>query len=187
MTVPGPLHSLTDGDLGVLLAAALGAVAAVGMLFPQLRTGAAPKGVLSLEMPWSESRARQVVDSFEAHGLTGADRRGVFIDFVWVPLYVAALVCAALLAARAGAASGLLSTAHDDEIANHLVVASIAAGVLDYLENGGMLLMLGGHVSGPLAVATSVVSAVKWVLCAAVVVTSLGLLLASLIAAVCFL
>lgn len=164
-----------SADLGAILVIALGLLAFWATLFPDLRTAAAPHGIVSLELPWNAKRAWRIVASWEREGKLGAARRSLLLDLPFIALYLVALVAFDTLIARAGLALGLFSDRAKQWVAAILVCTASLAAVLDLLENLGIRLMLGGRYWA--ARVTSIVSAGKWVLLALASIVGLPLAL----------
>ncbi|MGZ8481882.1 MAG: hypothetical protein ACXWWO_05440 [Candidatus Limnocylindria bacterium] len=164
-----------SADLGAILVIALGLLAFWATLFPDLRTAAAPQGIVSLELPWNAKRAWRIVASWEREGKLGAARRSLLLDLPFIALYLVALVAFDTLIARAGLALGLFSDRAEQWVAAILVCAASLAAVLDLLENLGIRLMLGGRYWA--ARVTSIVSAGKWALLALASIVGLPLAL----------
>lgn len=164
-----------SADLGAILVIALGLLAFWATLFPDLRTAAAPHGIVSLELPWNAKRAWRIVASWEREGTLGAARRSLLLDLPFIALYLVALLAFDILIARAGLALGLFSDRAEQCVAAILVCAASLAAVLDLLENLGIRLMLGGRYWA--ARVTSIVSAGKWALLALASIVGLPLAL----------
>ena len=165
-----PLGSIGSPELGILLAIALAALCsaarllqAVGPLDPEVPP-------IKLELPLRTSKAKKLVEDWEKSRELGAVRRWVYADFPFLLCYGAALAAVGSLAGRA---------AGDARLGAVFVWAGLAAPLFDVLEDLGMLRMLRKHFGQPLPAATTVVSAIKWVLALGVGVGSLGVLVVS--------
>jgi hypothetical protein len=146
---------MSSANLGALLTIALGLLVLCAALFPSLSPS-----IVKLELPFTAARAREVIAAWTAANKMGAARRAVMIDFVFIALYVTVLAAAGVLASRW---SGW------DDGSTLFIVAAVVTGVLDVVENGGILLMLGGRL-GSVPALTTFVSAVKWALAAVTVI-----------------
>jgi hypothetical protein len=87
-----------------------------------------------------------------------------------------------VLAARAAEALGGLGSSAAESVATAVVIAALVAGVLDVLENLGMQRLLGDDVEQSVAVATTAVSGVKWLLIGVLVLSLPALPLIGLLA-----
>jgi len=128
-------------------------------------------GVLSLELTWTGTRAQEVVNSWKADRLKRTAYWQVWLDFIFIAGYASLLVAMALVAQRGANAAGLTCLAY---FAGLGVYGAIAAGILDCLENFGMLVMLSGCINTPIALITSICSLAKWVLIGLVMLTGLA-------------
>ena len=124
-----------------------------------------------LEWVPSPAVAECIVNEWRTHGFTGTVTRGIIIDtFAFIPSYVLLLMvscfwCAARLA--------------DPQIRRAAVVlgyASAAAGVLDLVENAGMLIELHQKMFW-LAPYTAGAAGLKWLLATVIVLFLLGVVL----------
>jgi hypothetical protein len=162
--VGDPLDFLRTAEAGALLLVAAGAAATWTRLFPRLRTAAAPRGIVSLQLAFTAARAKAVIESWRARHLDGAARRSLFVDVPFVVFYAWTLGLLAVLAGRAAAGSDLLTPGDADTAAAAVAIGGWVAAFCDLVENGGLWLQLSGRTSGVLTAATSTVSAVKWLL-----------------------
>jgi len=116
-------------------------------------------GVLSLELAFTEERFNGIVDQWVEAGTLGVQQRNLWLDLLFPFAY-------------AGLLSGLLGmlampSSSETRLAIPILVAlPLAAGVLDWLENGLLIWLLGqGHYQGPVLVfLMSSISAIKWLL-----------------------
>jgi hypothetical protein len=109
-----------------------------------------PGAIVDLELAWKADCAKSVVTKWNDAGVTGVARHSIHVDFAFIFCYslLLAMVCQAASSHLHGAwqTAGVV-----------LAWGMLAAGVLDCIENIGMLTMLHGNY-GP----------VRWVsLCAA--------------------
>jgi hypothetical protein len=171
--------SLRSAELSTLFAITFGSSLVWSRLFPRLRTDVAPGGIVSLQLAWTSPRASSITRSWRERHLEGAARRSIYVDFPFIVLYSFAIAFLALLAGRAADASSLASSDTASSAAAAAAIAAWTAGLCDYLENGGLLLILRGTTGQPLPALTSTLSAVKWLLATGAGLFSLGLLIAS--------
>ena len=118
---------MDDSTLGLLAAVAAGLAAVIWVALPNLRAERAERGVVALALACTRDRADRILADWDERRLTGAARFSVKLDFLLIPAYTAAL---ALFAAAVS----------DDAWP---VYAALAPGLLDLLENVGMLHILG--------------------------------------------
>ena len=133
-----------------------------------------PKGILSLEMPRTVTRAKALVKDLVMAKKTGLATVQVLLDFAFIPLYC----CSLLFAFDAVANAAGASYARWSALAG---VVLFSAGALDVAENAVMLVMLSGRVRSPLPQLTTLFSASKFVLLGA---TLLAIVFAGLAALV---
>lgn len=129
------------------------------------------RGIGSLELAWTGTRAKEVVDSWKPDRLKRTAYWQVWLDFILIAGYASLLVALALVAQRGANAAGLTCLAY---FAGLGVYGGIAAGILDCLENFGMLVMLSGCINTPLALITSVCAFTKFALIGLVVLIGLA-------------
>lgn len=143
MNTPHPLKGLEDGGpllatfAALLILAAFTAYQAWGM---NLKTDAAPRRAISLELAFTEQRANDVIESWKDKGVTDE----VYYHLIWDNLFIvfystlAALGC--VMAARAffGGRPKAYGLA--------LAVAWLPwlAGMFEYVENSAMYAMMDG-------------------------------------------
>ena len=144
---------MRSSELGILLAIGIGGAATLARAFPKLRTDTTPKGIVDLELPRTTVRADEVVAAWKEQRLEGAAKRSILIDLPFVAAYTCALAAFAALMARLG-----------DADATPLVLAAVAAGVLDLVENALMWRMLGEKTAQPLPALTTAAAAMKFTL-----------------------
>jgi hypothetical protein len=114
-----------------------------------------PGAIVDLELTWSEDGAKDVLTKWSAANVIGVARRSIHVDFAFIACYslLLAMVCNA-------AASHLHGAWHTAGVV--LAWAMLAAGLLDCIENIGMLTMLNGNY-GP-ALWVSICAFTKFVL-----------------------
>jgi hypothetical protein len=128
-------------------------------------------GIISLELAWTGTRAQEVVDAWKSDRLKRTAYWQVLLDFIFIVGYASGLVALALVTQRGANAAGLTCVAY---FAGLGVYGGIAAGILDCLENCGMLVMLSGCINTPIALITSVCAFTKFALIGLVVLTGLA-------------
>jgi hypothetical protein len=175
----GPLGFLRTAEVGTLLTVTAAATVVCARFFPPLATRTASKGIVSLELAWTQNRVAEVTDSWRVERLERAAQRSVSLDFLFIALYAATIALLGVMAGRAATASGLLSSEHADTVGTALAIAPLAAGLCDCVENVGLLALLSGHLQQPIPAVTSAVSLSKWILVAASLMGSLGILILS--------
>lgn len=155
-----------------------------------LRTAAAPTGIVGLELAWSGARAVAILDSWGEDGCVAA-RGSLWVDFAFIPAYVAGLGLLTALAARAWSdprpvlpamvgpvAIGPPATG----LAVGLIYGLALAGLLDVAENAALSRMLArydpertdGGVSDRLAAFAAFCAAVKFALIAVALLYLVG-------------
>lgn len=107
-----------------------------------LRTPASERGLVSLALAQTPSRARQIRAAWARIGRLGTARRALGWELVLIVLYAAALLLGIVLAARLADTSGLLSSTQADDAMDAAPRVVGAAVVLDVLENIGCVWLL---------------------------------------------
>ncbi|MCW8799264.1 MAG: hypothetical protein OQK66_09895 [Prosthecochloris sp.] len=125
--------------------------------------GAAPWGIVSIELAWTTKKARQIVDAWNERGHLETSRQQTHLDFLFLLIYPLALslACAML----AGTGSGLMTT-----VGIALSWFVLLCTPLDAIENVLILRMLKGNAGFPIPLLTSLSAALKF----ALIVVALG-------------
>ena len=139
-----------------------------------LKTPATPKGILDLEFAYSQTKVATVMTAWADNGSINNVRvakENTWFDFIFIFFYSLLLsrVCNMIAISSQGLWSGT---------GRLLAKAALIAGLLDVLENIGMLITLGGHRSGIYAAFTAFSSILKWGI---VIITLLYILIAGLV------
>jgi hypothetical protein len=105
-----------------------------------LKTEAAPRRAISLELAGTEQRAREVIESWERAGVKDEAYRHLIWDNLFIVFYSTFAAFGCVLAARAFFRGGTTGSAAA------LFVAWLPwlAGMFEYVENSAMHAMLGG-------------------------------------------
>jgi hypothetical protein len=133
---------------------------------------------VKLELAWNPETACDVLADWKAQGVIGKARTSIALDWAFIPLYSSTL---SLVAIVLGRAVGADSHSTADAISALAAYAAWTAGVLDVIENVGMLRVLGCHTEQPTPLLTSIASAVKWTLLGAAGLGVLALAVWSLV------
>ncbi len=125
-----------------------------------LKTNDTPNGMLDLEFAGSTSKADLVINAWKKTESTDniqAAKLNTELDFIFLLFYAIFLHqgCRSI----AGLHTGIVSN-----IGLILANGAIAAGILDILENIGMLLSLHGYINSTVILLTFTFSMIKWVL-----------------------
>jgi hypothetical protein len=149
-----------------------------------LRTRASPRGLVSLALARTPSRARRIRSRWVRLGRLETARATLGWELALIALYAITLLLGIVLAARLAESRAVLSGTRDDIVDAAPYVIAVAAG-LDLLENVGSWVMLRRAPAHPLiTVATWNFAWLKFVLIAAVIGAILAMVAASGIAAV---
>lgn len=124
-------------------------------------------GTIELQMTWSASRARAIVEGWRAAGAVPLARRSLMIDLPLIPLYFAALVAWMRFGARTwpGYAfydAWLNAALNGSDVFYVGCLTALTAGLADGLEKLLQLQMLNGHISTPRVAVAATASAIKW-------------------------
>ena len=121
-----------------------------------LQTDATPYGILHIEFAYRAADVQIIVSSWAKLGLVGEAIRHTWLDFFFLLGYAPFLAwtCAWLSTQRAG---------NWQRMGQYLYYASWTAGILDILENAGILFHLQFSPLDEVAFFTALVSVVKWV------------------------
>ncbi len=132
----------------------------VTMQGESLKTKDTPLGVLNLELAFNSANTATVLNAWAPN--TSVDniavaKKNTWLDFIFIFFYPIFLFLASKAISRSfggwfGRAGKLVAK------------AAILAGLLDVIENTGMLLSLSGKGSAAIVLCTSVCSSIKWTL-----------------------
>lgn len=131
-----------------------------------LKTPATPLGILNLEFAYNGDKAHTVLKAWQPNGKIDnieVAKVNTRLDFIFLFFYSLFLykACKILSGTYNGALqkTGLL-----------LANGAILAGLLDILENAGMLFTLQGNINNSILLLTTAVSIIKWILALAAVI-----------------
>jgi hypothetical protein len=141
------------------------------LLFFWATEAQAPAGtpsMIDLQLAFSEAKLDDIMESWAKSGMLEVQRRSLWIDLLFPFVY--SFLLSGLLAALA-----VPSDARPGTYLAILLTLPFVAGLLDWLENGLLLFILGqGSARSPfLILVSSTVAAAKWVLLA---VTAMAIL-----------
>lgn len=123
-----------------------------------LKTPATPMGILDLEFAYNLSKTQTILNAWAPTSQLdniAVAKTNTWWDFIFLFFYSVFL----FLACKKIASNYKTAVA---KAGNIIAGAAIAAGILDILENAGMLLSLHGHGSATIAFGTTFVSVIKW-------------------------
>ena len=130
-----------------------------------LKTSATPLGILNLEFAYNGAKAGTVLNAWQPNEKIDnieVAKFNTWLDFIFLFFYSLFLfkACKILSGTYKGALqkTGLL-----------LANGAILAGLLDILENAGMLFTLQGNINNAILLLTTTVSIIKWILALAAV------------------
>lgn len=140
-------------------------VGSLAMIVVMAKTGAtlkpaSPHGILDLEFAYNTTKTAEVLKAWApANGIDNiaVAKTNTYWDFLFLFFYAGFLFLACKKIASK--ISGPVSKA-----CNLIAKGAILAGFLDIIENIGMLLTLSNQGSSAIALATTIVSVIKWVL-----------------------
>jgi hypothetical protein len=124
-----------------------------------LTTPATPAGIISLELAARTDAVLSVIESWEEAGSTDGELIQVAIRNTWLDFLF--LTCYSLFLFTA--ARQLSSFFKCKKFFNAVALAALAAGLLDIIENAGMLQSLQGKGSPLIALLTAIAAYCKWI------------------------
>ncbi|MEI7736701.1 MAG: hypothetical protein WCI49_14635, partial [Ferruginibacter sp.] len=130
-------------------------IVVMGKTGAPLITAATPNGIIQLEFAYDTAKTNTVIQAWASDGSTnriGAAQINTYLDFIFLFFYALFLFFTCDKIAR------ISKSKTGTMIANGV----IWAGLLDILENAGMLMTLSGKVSGTIAFMTTFFSVLKW-------------------------
>jgi hypothetical protein len=139
-------------------------IGSIAMIVVMVKTGASlknpatPMGIVDLEFAYNNQKTSAILSSWAPNADTdniAAARINTYWDFLFLFFYAGFL----FLASKKIAASinGPAATA-----GNLIGKGALLAGLLDILENAGMLITLNGQGSTAIAFCTTFISVIKW-------------------------
>lgn len=129
-----------------------------------LKTPITPHGIIDLEFAYSKAKVLDIVKAWKDYDVDKVDRiatakENTYLDFIFLLFYspFLFLCCRKLIA-------GYNKEEFISKSGRFIAKGALLSGLLDMLENLGMLQSLNGNVSGTIALFTSIVSVLKWAL-----------------------
>lgn len=153
-------YFLKNRRLIILLAGTLLMTAVMTIHGASLKTPGTPKGILNLEFAYNTAQASSVLNAWAATSATNnvfQAKMNTWLDFIYLFFYSLFFFHACQL--LASSFSGIIQIT-----GSLLAKGALIAGMLDILENTGMLLTLNGHLSQYTTLLTFIFSISKWIL-----------------------
>ena len=153
-------YFLKNRRLIILLAGTLLMTAVMTIHGASLKTPGTPKGILNLEFAYNTAQASSVLNAWAATSATNniiQAKMNTWLDFIYLFFYSLFFFDACQLLASSFSGSIRIT-------GNLLAKGALIAGMLDILENTGMLLTLNGHLSQYITLLTFIFSISKWIL-----------------------
>ena len=122
-----------------------------------LKTTATPHGILNLEFAYNSQRAASVTAAWQPGNKIEAAIKNTQYDFIFILFYTLFLYLGCRKVAKK----------YDGRLQKtglFFAACAVAAGLLDVLENIGMLATLYGHLSDTISAFTVTCSVIKWML-----------------------
>lgn len=130
-----------------------------------LKTSSTPLGILNLEFAYNSAKADTILNAWQPDGKIDnieVAKFNTLLDFIFLFFYSLFLYKACKM--LSGSYKGVLQ-----KTGLLLANGAILAGVLDILENAGMLFTLQGNIYNSILLLTTFVSIIKWILALAAV------------------
>jgi len=126
----------------------------------KLKTDDTPHRILDLEFAYNSAKTAKVLDawtSISPYDRIAIARQNTWLDFIFlffysIFLFLASKAISRLFGGPFGRAGKLVAK------------GALVAGLLDVLENTGMLITLSGNGSDTIALCTTICSVIKWLL-----------------------
>src|ERR1043165_2407226 len=135
----------TPGGRGVAVFVMLATGLALYIQGARLKTGPeTSRAVVSLEVAKTAAVASAVIRSWERERVKHIAVWQILLDFIFIAGYTAVLVAISLSAERAAAAAGIGWLA---QASHYAAYVAFVPGILDCIENAGMLIMLNSGIS----------------------------------------
>ena len=153
-------YFLKNRRLIILLAGTLLMTAVMTIHGASLKTPGTPKGILNLEFAYNTAQASSVLNAWAATSATNniiQAKMNTWLDFIYLFFYSLFFFHACKILANSFSGSIQIT-------GSLMAKAALIAGMLDILENTGMLLTLNGHLSQYITLLTFIFSISKWIL-----------------------
>jgi hypothetical protein len=126
-----------------------------------LKTATTPLGILNLELALTKNETSEIVQQWNQQQLIPVAQKNTYYDFIFLISYGALFY----FLCRQTAKQFRINT-FPRKVSYLLAYAAILAGIMDILENSGMLLSLSGHIGNSITLFTFTASLIKWSLVA---------------------
>jgi hypothetical protein len=147
------------------------------MIFVMGKTGASlkvahtPKGILDLEFAYNKTKTTSIINAWSLNIIVdniSKAKINTYLDFIFLAFYASFLFFGCKKIAESNKSNiGLL-----------IAKGALLAGLLDIIENIGMLISLSGYASNTIAIITTFCASIKWILAIiAVLYLLIGILL----------
>jgi hypothetical protein len=143
----------------VIAAGTLLMITVMNITSKPLKTAATPLGILNLEFACNSQQASDIIHAWQPGNKLAAAEKNTIYDFLFIFFYTIFLMQGCKMVAKRY--SGVIQ-----QTGLLLSSCAIAAGLLDVLENVGMLMTLHGHINNGITLVTVMVSVIKWMLAA---------------------
>jgi hypothetical protein len=129
----------------------------MGKTSATLKTIATPKGILDLEFAYNKTKAANIISAWSPNAIVdniSKAKINTYLDFIFLTFYASFLFFSCKKIAKS----------NNNKIGLLIAKGALLAGLLDMLENIGMLTSLSGNVCNVVAVVTTFCASVKWAL-----------------------
>ena len=126
----------------------------MGKTSATLKTTATQCGILNLEFAYTSTKTTGVINAWKPNNNITVAKNNTYYDFIFLAFYASFLfVTCKKIAQIKNSKAGM-----------RIAKGALAAGLLDVLENAGMLMTLSENTSGTIALFTVIFSLIKWIL-----------------------
>ncbi len=126
-----------------------------------LKTSTTPLGILNLELAFNRHETSVIVQQWNQQQLISIAQKNTYYDYIFILSYAALFY---FLCRQTAKQFGI--NTFSSKVSYLLSYAAMLAGIMDILENFGMLLSLSGHISECITLFTLITSIIKWSLVA---------------------
>jgi hypothetical protein len=127
-----------------------------------LTTPATPLGILHLEFAYNSSIAHEVMEAWTPTAINPVDNINVAIKNTWLDFIFLFFYSLFLFYACKSISESF--TGFINKLGRLLAMGALNAGMLDIVENAGMLITLNGFFSDSISLLTAICSGIKWIL-----------------------
>ena len=126
-----------------------------------LKTPTTPYGIINLEIAANVEKTKEIVQTWDKNNTIAAATKNTLYDFIFITCYVSLFYFLLRQVEKQFSSVNLFN-----KLSRYISYAAVMAGVLDILENIGILKSLSGNITNGITLFTFSTSIIKWILVA---------------------